>query len=47
MGVGGGGGKGGSCRSPKMSNVGKFSWPVDTQVQKEKENFAVACLRPL
>ena len=33
--------------SLKMSNVGKFSWPVDTQVQKEKENFAVACLRPL
>ena len=33
--------------SLKMSNVGKFSWPVDTQVQKEKENFAVACLSPL
>ena len=31
----------------KMSNIGKFSWPVDAQVQKEKENFAVACLRPL
>ena len=35
----------------KMSNIGKFSWPVEswdrTQVQKEKESFAVACLRPL
>ena len=31
----------------KMSNIGKFSWPVDAQVLKEKENFAVAYLRPL
>ena len=31
----------------KMSNIDKFSWPDDTQVQKERENFAVACLRPL
>ena len=34
-----------------MSNVGEFPWSWflgdRTQVQKEKENLVIACLRPL
>ena len=39
-----------SSRSPTLSNVDEFCWsgiPENhSQVKKEEENFAVACLRP-
>ena len=40
-----------SSNSPTLSNVGELSWSwipkSRIQFQKEKENFVVACLRPL